>query len=336
MATKNTRRPIRKIALEEHFEAPGMARENYDGSIFARFSTQAVGKLRTLLQDFDDERIATLDECGIDLMVLSQTGPGVQVEKDTAKATRLAREANDFLSERIQRHRTRYAGFAHLALQDPRGAADELQRCVEELGFVGALINHHTNGQYLDRDTFSPFWERAAALGVPVYLHPADPYDSPHVYQGSRALYGPAWTWNCEISAHALRIALGGVFDHFPAAKLIIGHMGETIPFYLSRLDSRVPLVNAGLKRLPSQVLRAHLFITTSGVCSNHALRCSINELGIDNVLFSTDYPYEDARVAADWIETAPLTDEERTKVCYQNAQHVLKLALPSTSPRLS
>ncbi len=326
MATDAVRKPTRKIGLEEHFAAPMLDAERYDGPIMAHFNPAGVKKMESELADFDDERIPLMDATGIDVMVLSQTSPGVQVEKDAVKATRLAREANDYLAARIARHPRRFGGFAHLALQDPTGAADELQRCVEQLGFAGALINHHTLGEYLDADKFSVFWERVTALDVPVYLHPADPYDAPHVYQGVAALYGPAWTWNCETGAHALRLVFGGTFDRFPTAKLIVGHMGETIPFYLWRLDSRVPLVDPSFKGVPSEKVRKHLYVTTSGVCSSAALRCAIDEMGVDHVLFSTDYPMEDARIAADWIDSAPLTGEERAKVCHANAERILKL----------
>jgi 2,3-dihydroxybenzoate decarboxylase len=326
MATlTNLRHAMLKIALEEHFDAPGMVAAGYDAADVARFPREARTRIRSLLEDLDDTRIATMDTCGIHVMVLSQTAPGVQAEKDAAKAARLAREANDYLAQRIARHPTRYIGFAHLALQDPRGAADELERCVRQLRFVGALINHHTNGEYLDDDRFAPFWERVVALDVPVYLHPADPYDLPHVYRGCPGLSGPVWTWNCETSAHALRLVFAGTFDRFPGAKLILGHMGETIPFYLWRLDSRFALMNPSAERKPSEIIRQHLYVTTSGVCSNAALRCSIDELGSDHVLFSTDYPYEDAQLAARWIEAAPLTDDERKNVCYENAQRILK-----------
>jgi 2,3-dihydroxybenzoate decarboxylase len=316
---------MQRLALEEHFEAPGIEREDYDGAIFRSFDATAAAIVHRRLNDFDDERLAMMDACGIAVTVLSQTAPGVQVERDAVKAVRLAREANDFLAERIRRHPTRYAGFAHLALQDPAAAADELQRCVEQLRFCGALINHHTLGEYLDADRFAIVWERASSLEVPIYLHPADPFDKPAVYQGSEGLKGPVWPWNCETSAHALRLIFAGTLDRFPGARLILGHMGETIPFYLWRLDSRAALVLPQMKRPPSQVVRERIVITTSGVCSNAALRCSIEEMGIDNVLFSTDYPYEDAQIAADWIDAAPLTDEERAKVCYANARRILK-----------
>jgi 2,3-dihydroxybenzoate decarboxylase len=319
---------VSKIAIEEHFDSPGTAQESYDGAIFAHFPVETTRKIQSIITDVDDGRIAAMDSDGIDFMVLSQTTPGVQIETDTAKATRIAREANDFLAERIQRHSARFGGFAHLALQDPAGAADELERCVRQLGFVGAMINGHTNGAYLDEDRFTPFWERVVALDVPVYLHPADSYDSPRVYRDRPEISGGVWAWNCETSAHALRLLMGGTFERYPAT-LILGHMGETIPFYLWRIDSRATLMAPQLKCRPSEIIRRHLVVTTSGVCSNAALRCKIDEMGIDRVLFSTDYPYEDSKLHVDWIDSAPLSDDERAKICHENATRILKLTRP-------
>ena len=176
MTEENRRNRVMKIAIEEHFDSPGTAKEAYDGPIYAHFPPEVASNFQSIISDVDDGRIAAMDVDGIDFMVLSQTTPGVQIEKDAAKAARIAREANEFLAERIRRHPTRFGGFAHLALQDPEAAAEELERCVQDLGFVGAMINGHTHGAYLDEDQFAPFWERVVALDVPVYLHPADPY----------------------------------------------------------------------------------------------------------------------------------------------------------------
>ena len=322
---------MRKIALEEHFEAPGMSQ--YEASIMAAMPAAVAQRLSCALVDFDDARIATMDECGIDVMVLSQTSPGVQIEKSAEVAERNARSANDFLAERIARHPARYRGFAHVAMQSATAAADELERCVKQLGFVGALINGQTNGVYLDHRSNDPFWERVAALDVPVYIHPANPYGSPHVYEGRPEIAGAVWGWNCETSAHFLQLVFAGLFDRFPTIKIILGHMGETIPFYLWRIDSRaLTLLQQPPARKPSQVIREHLIVTTSGVCSDAALRCAIEEMGIDSVLFSTDYPYEDAPAAARWIDRAALTAQERERVCYKNAERVLRLS-PKMTP---
>jgi 2,3-dihydroxybenzoate decarboxylase len=273
-------------------------------------------------------RLEAMDKAGIELSVLSVTTPGVQAEKDARTAIRLARAANDFLAREIERHPTRYAGFAHLPLQDPKAAADELGRCVAELGFKGAMINGHTNGHYLDEESYFPFWERVQELGVPIYLHPCDPSDMPQMYRDHPELLGPTWSWTVETGTHALRLVFGGIFDRFPNVTVILGHMGETLPFLLWRLDSRsrIQSPDKSAARPPSEVIRKNIVITTTGVCSHPSLLCALSALGEDNVMFSVDYPYEDSSIAADFIETAPISESVRAKVCHRNAQRLLHL----------
>jgi 2,3-dihydroxybenzoate decarboxylase len=270
-----------------------------------------------------------MDKAGIDLAVLSVTTPGVQAERDTRIAIRRAREANDFLAHEIRKHPTRYAGFAHLPLQDAKAAGNELARCVEDLGFKGAMINGHTNGHYLDEEMYHPFWERVQELDVPIYLHPCDPYDMPHMYQGHRELLGATWSWTVETATHVLRMVFGGTFERFPKVTLILGHMGETLPYLLWRLDSRSRVLKRpGQEQswLPSKVIRNNIVITTTGVCSHPALLCALTALGEDRVMFSVDYPYEDCGVAAEFVETAPISEDLRAKVCHGNAERLLRL----------
>lgn len=316
----------RKIALEEHFTTPELAhryvaRPTRSDALFADIERRLV--------DFDALRLETMDRAGIDLSVLSVTTPGVQAECDAATAIRLARAANDALAEQVARHPTRYAGFAHLPLQDPEVAAAELERCVRQLGFVGALINGQTCGQYLDADGFLPFWERVAALDVPVYLHPGQLADQPAMFAGRPELKGAVWAWTADTATHALRLVFGGTFTRFPNVRVILGHMGETLPFLLWRLDSRWQCeLGAELPpdQRPSALIRRHIAITTSGVCDPSALTHALAALGEDQVMFSVDYPYEDTATAAAFIETAPLSPEARSKVCAGNARRLLKL----------
>ncbi len=181
---------------------------------------------------------------GVGLAVLSISGPGVQVEPDAAVAIKLAQQANDLLATKVHRRRDRYAGFAQLAMQDP--AADELEPSVRDLGFVGAMVNGHTNGIYLDDPRYEPFWERMQALDVPLYIHPADSYVLPYVLKGCGELLKPTWEWTTETSTHFLRLLFAGVFDRYPWLKIILGHMGETLPFMLWRLDSRSAFIYGG------------------------------------------------------------------------------------------
>lgn len=316
-----------KIALEEAFGAPGM--ERYLPPWLAEAPPAEIAKIDANLADFD-RRIEVMDAAAIDVMVLSETSPGVQAERDVAAAVERARASNEFLKAQIDRHPQRYRGFAHLAMQDVSAACAELERCVTGLGFLGALVNGQTQGVYLDDPRYLPFWDRVAELGVPFYLHPADPYRQPHVLEGHTELQAAVWGWNLETSSHFLRLVFSGLFDRYPDLTIILGHMGETLPFYLWRLDSRYAFyaesAKVRLRMKPSEYLRRNLAVTTTGVCSDDSLRCAIGALGVDRVMFSVDYPYEDAQGAADWIDAAALTDAERNLVCRQNAARILRL----------
>ena len=216
------------------------------------------------LTDFGEQRLQDMDRAGIGRVVLSIAGPGVQVERDAARATSKARESNDFLAAEIQKRPDRYSGFAHLGMQDPKGAADELERCMRDLKFCGAMINGQTNGQYLDAPALYPFWERAEALGAVIYLHPADPAAQPAVLSGYKGLMRPMWGWGFETGSHALRLVVSGHFDRFPRSKLMLGHLGETLPFLLWRFDSRAKFYGLKLNKhavrvYPREHLRHHV-----------------------------------------------------------------------------
>ncbi|MDX2105024.1 MAG: amidohydrolase family protein [Candidatus Melainabacteria bacterium] len=321
---------MKKIALEEHFSGPGF--EHYLESVRGLFNHSAYLEIESLLPEFNEKRLTAMDNAEIKIAVLSQTAPGVQRETDAKLALTLARQSNDFLAKQISLCPERYRGFACLALQDPQEAARELKRCINEYEFVGALVNGHTNGVYLDDKQYWPFWQTVAELDVPVYLHPADSYDQPHVYSGRPELHGATYSWTCETAAHALRLVFGGVFDHFPSLKIILGHMGEALPFMLWRIDSRIDIGPFGdkTKRKPSEIIRDHFVITTSGACSNGPLLCSLSELGEESVMFSVDYPYEDTAAAVNFIENAPIPENVREKVCFRNAERVLKISVSS------
>ncbi len=324
--------PMRKIALEEAFTAPTLA--PYLETTLRLVEPKARPPFVHMLEDLAEQRLAAMDAAGIDLFVLSQTSPGVQVEKDPGVAVRRAREANDYLHGQIQLRPDRYRGFAHLAMQDVRAAGDELERCVRDLGFLGALVNGNTGGVYLDDERYLPFWDRVARLGVPVYIHPADPAVQPQVFADYPVMQGAVWGWSVDNSSHFLRLLFSGLFDRFPELTVILGHMGETLPFYAWRIDSRYALLTHlarhRLQKKPSDYFRSNLVITTTGVCQDSALQCALAELGEDRVLFSVDYPYEETRAAAAWIERAPLTEAQREKICFRNAERVLRLGAPA------
>jgi 2,3-dihydroxybenzoate decarboxylase len=317
---------MRKIALEEHFMAPGL--DLYEKAIAAAMGPGIFDNFSKRLAELDKIRIEAMDQAGIDICVLSQTAPGLQIEPDSKLAVAKARQANDFLAQAIEKHPKRFRGFAHLALQDTDAAIAELDRCVNTLGFKGVMINGHTNGAYLDEAVFYPFWQHVAKLDVPIYLHPASSFDTPHMYNGHPDLTGPTWGWMVETGTHALRLIFSGLFDKLPTLKVILGHMGETLPFLLWRFDSRAAITKHPilLQKRPSQYIKENFVVTTSGVCANAPLLCSIEAMGEDNVLFSVDYPYEESAVAANFIDTAPISETTRAKICHQNAQRILKL----------
>ena len=315
---------MKKIALEEHFMAPGL--EEYWKSTMGNVDPAMYDHVSRRLFDFGELRLREMDEAGIEIAVLGVAGPGVQIETDVKLASRKAAEANDFLARIVTDNSKRYSGFAHLALQDPVSAGRELERCVRDLGFRGAMINGHTNGQYLDDPALNPFWERAEALGTPIYLHPTDPVATYSVLVGCDSLKRAMWEWGLETGSHALRLIFNGVFDRFPGAKLILGHLGETLPFLLWRFDSRAKLYGLKLERAPSQYIRSNIWVTTSGMFSADPLLCSINSLGHERVMFSADFPLKSTREAGKFMDEVPLEQAVKNDVAFANAERLLGL----------
>jgi 2,3-dihydroxybenzoate decarboxylase len=213
-------------------------------------------------------------------------------------------------------------------MQDAAAAADELERCMRELKFCGAMINGHTNGKYLDDRAYDPFWERAQALDALIYLHPADPVTPAPVLDGHKGLRRATWEWTFETGSHALRIVFGGVFDRFPRARLGLGHLGETIPFLLWRFDSRTgpDFYAVKLAKRPSQYVKENVVVATSGMCSAEPLNCTIDALGHDRVMFAADYPFESVEEAGHFIDNVPLDEGVRNAICSETAARLLKL----------
>lgn len=317
---------VKKIALEEHFLSPGLV--DYWRPTVATVDPKLAGSLLTRLNDFGAVRLQSMDEAGIAHAVLSIAGPGVQSEREVATAVRRARESNDFLAGEVQKRPDRYSGFAHLPMQDPKAAADELERCVRDLKFAGAMINGHTNGQYLDHPSLHLFWERAEALGAPIYIHPTDPVALAPVLEGYNGLRRATWEWGFETGSHALRLVFGGLFDRFPGAKVVLGHLGETLPYLLWRFDSRAKLYGVKLARQPSDYIRENFRVTTSGMCSAEPLDCAIAALGHEHVMFAADYPFESAQEAGEFMDHVALDAKIRDDVAVNNA--VRYFGLPS------
>jgi len=318
---------VRKIALEEHFLSPGF--DGYWHASVSGVDAKAVGNLFARLTDFGEMRLEAMDRAGIARAVLAIAGPGVQSERDTATATRRACESNDFLAREIAKRPDRYSGFAHLAMQDAKAAAAELERCMRDLNFCGAMINGHTLGQYLDTVELYPFWERAEALGAAIYLHPADPVAQPSVLSGYKVLMRPMWGWGFETGSHALRLVVSGHFDRFPRSKLMLGHLGETLPFLLWRFDSRAKFSGLKLKKSPSKYIRENITVTTSGMCSAEPLDCTLAALGRERVMFAADYPFEVTHEAGEFLDATPLAEPLREAIAYKNAASYLGLPNP-------
>jgi predicted TIM-barrel fold metal-dependent hydrolase len=318
---------MRVISLEDHFWTPAVA-----DAIGALRNPDTVGDspLAANLEDLGERRLAAMDDAGIDLQVISHTTPGVQ-HLDARTAVPLARDANDVLARAVAEHPGRFAGFATLATEAADESADELERAVTELGFKGAMINGHTNGRFLDDPAFDVLLARAERLGVPLYLHPTEPVTAVRdaYYRGfdppvAWFLSAAAWGWHAETGLHVLRMVLGGVFDRHPELQLIIGHMGEMLPFMLERIDDNLPPQVTGLDRLPSEYILANVHITTSGLFSVPPLMCALEVFGVERVLFSVDWPYAPNEAGRRLLDAAPVSPGDLERIAGGNAERLL------------
>jgi uncharacterized protein len=328
------------ITLEEHYATPafmdGPGRQIRKEAEAARAHPQVAAGLARLIEqlcDIGEGRIADMDTAGIDVQVLSLTSPGVE-QLDAVQAVALARETNDTLAEAVRRHPDRLAGFAALPTADPDAAADELQRAVGEHGFKGALINGHTRGRYLDDKFFWPVLACAEELGVPLYLHPTPPPQSAirDLYAGNYApqvagvLATAAWGWHIDTAIHVIRLILSGVFDQFPGLQLVIGHLGETLPFMLPRLEQALPTELTNLDRPVGAYLRENVHYTFSGFNWTPAFLDLFLQVGADRMMFSTDYPYGSMTQARTFLDQLPASTADKERIAHGNAERLLRL----------
>jgi gamma-resorcylate decarboxylase len=316
-----------KIGLEEHF-----ALEQTLGDSEAYVGAATWVELRRRLLDIP-HRLAHMDALGIEMLILSLNAPAVQAIVDPAQAVEMARVANALLAEEIGKHPGRFAGFAALPMQDPDAAATELERCVSEYGFVGALVNGYSQiGDsetcvYYDAPQYRPLWALFERLDVPFYLHPREPSER-KAYAGHPWLVGPAYGFGAETGLHALRLAGSGLFDAFPKLTIILGHLGEGLPFNLYRIDERIrwsPLGYPAKKQI-SDYFAENFYITTAGNFRTQALINCILELGADRILFSTDYPFEEMTEAATWFDGTAISEGDRRKIGRDNARRLFRL----------
>ena len=250
---------------------------------------------------------------------------------EASQATRLAAASNDALAAAVQAHPTRFAGLAAIAPQDPPAAAREIERAARTLGLSGLIINSHTMGEYLDAPRYRPIFEAAQAFDMPVYLHPREPAPSMVTPFLDYGLFFAGWGFAAETGLHAMRLIMSGLFDRFPRLRIVLGHMGEGIPFWLQRIDNRYLLeVKIGavreLPKLPSQYFLDNFVITTAGVTSMPALRLCLDVLGAERILFAADFPYEDDGEAVRFMDGAAVTEDERRQIYETNACRVFKL----------
>jgi 2,3-dihydroxybenzoate decarboxylase len=311
--------PAHRIAIEEHFWTPELRglRRGHD--------VLADPALAERLSDLGELRIAEMDAAAIDLQVISHVEPATQ-NFEPAEAVRLAVAANDLLHQAIRAHPARFAGFAALPTPDPQAAAHELERAVTELGFKGAMVHGLTRGAFLDEKPFWPILEAAQRLDVPIYLHPATPH--PDViaayYEGYPSMVRVGHGFTSEMSAAAIRLVLSEVFENFPRLQIILGHLGEALPFLLPRVDRYVSRQMKG--RSFADTLRKHFYFTTGGKFTHTALQCTIEAIGIERLMFAVDWPFHSNLDGAAFIETAPIGADAKEMIFAGNARRLLRL----------
>jgi uncharacterized protein len=321
---------MKTITLEEHFltESYVRATESYLEKIGMQFPAMDANLL-----DLGAGRIAAMDEGGIDLQVMSLVAFGLE-GLNAADGTAVAREVNDELAAAVSAHPDRLAGFATLALKDVGEAAKELERCIRGLGFCGVMVNGLVDGRFLDDARFLPFFEAAAALDVPVYLHPApapetvrEAYYSRLPGEMGRMLSIAGWGWHSETALHTLRLIVSGLFDKLPALQLIIGHMGEGLPFALAR-SSGMLSGPAKLKQAVAEYFKTNIHLTTSGYFSLPPLQCALDVVGIERMMYSVDYPFSANTKGKDFLEKVAgmLSPAEIEMLAGGNAARVLKI----------
>ena len=330
--------PKRIIALEEHIAFPDMvqriplATRQQAGWPADDDPHSPVREQGRQLAEIGPERLRLMDESGITVQVLSISGPGAELLPPT-EGPAFAREYNDQLAAAIARHPERFRGFAHLPMTNPAAAADELARTVRDYGFLGALLNGTTRGLFLDDPQFAPLLAQAEELGVPLYLHPGIPpapvrsvyYERLPDGLGER-LSMAGFGWHAETAIHVLRLILSGTLEKYPRLKLIIGHMGEMLPVMMARIDMTVPIEQTKLPRTVSQTLRDQVYITTSGIFTRPPLEAALATFGLDNILFSVDYPYAPNTPGHEFLAGLQMPPADIAKLAYGNADQLLGL----------
>jgi predicted TIM-barrel fold metal-dependent hydrolase len=324
---------MRTITLEEHFASPGFFEG--PGREFKERAQRSGGRDAEFfgrLADLGAKRLAEMDAAGIDMQVVSLQYPGTeQCAED--EATAVANEANDFLAAAVKKHPTRFAGLAALPTAAPQKAAAELERRVRQQGFKGAIVNGHNRGRYLDDTFYWPILECADALNVPIYLHPTRPPQAVieasyggFAPQVSWMFSGPGWGWHIETAVHVVRMILGGVFDRFPKLQIVVGHLGEGLPFMLPRLDRNMAPELTKLKRRLADYLRQNVHYTFAGFNFPATFLDLLLEVGVERIMFSVDYPYGSMAKAREFLENLPVSAADRARIAHSNAEKLFRL----------
>ncbi|HEY5898656.1 MAG TPA: amidohydrolase family protein [Burkholderiales bacterium] len=321
-----------KIGLEEHFAIPDTLADSK-----GFLADQTWPELESRLTDLQARRLAEMDRHGMQMMILSLNAPAIQAVHERRKAVEIARRANDFLAREVAKRTDRFQGLAALAMQDPDQATRELVRCVKELGFRGALVNGFSQIDepnsmvYLDDPRYAGFWAECEKLEVPFYLHPRNPLPSAaQIYEGHPWLLGPTWAFGQETAVHALRLMASGLFDRHPRLQIILGHLGEGLPYSIWRCDNRNAWTKApprypAKKRL-GEYLQQNFYLTTSGNFHTPTLVNAMLEVGADRIMFSTDWPFENVDHAAIWFDACTISEADRLKIGRTNAERLFKL----------
>lgn len=328
---------MKKIALEEAFAVKGVEALTPQLLLLREFRQN-----EEKLQDLTDMRLRAMDEGEIEISVLSATSPSTQGVRDPETEIGTAKIWNDYAAHAIERRKDRLNAFACLPMRFPDAAIDELHRAVKELGLAGALINGYDNAGglppiYFDAPEYLDFWRAAEALDVPVYIHPRTvPDDRVTTYQPYQELKSAAWGFHIETAEHVLRLIISGLFDRVPNLKIIVGHMGEMLPFWCWRIDHRiqkegwdgeVAAKNGRPRELSvTEYLKRNIYITTSGLFNTPALDHALKVMGPQHVMYSVDYPYEDYLEANEWFESLDYASDILHAIAYDNAKKLLKL----------
>ncbi len=318
------------IALEEEFMVDStkeMFTSSYQEHRYTfEASSQILGKnIIDAMLDLGDDHLAAMDEAGIDLQVLSAM---VMQIPDIKTLINIAIEGNNQAAETIKKHPTRYSAFANLPFAEPKAAIKEFERCLK-MGFVGTMIYGSINGEFLDNKKYWSILEFAEAHDKPIYIHPFFPLSgfADAYFKGRTELLGPEWGFMVDASSHFMRMLTGGVFDQFPKLKIILGHLGESIPYNMERIDNRLSAyTKEKLKKSAAEYIKENLYVTTSGNFSTPSLLCAVATLGIDHVLFSVDWPNEANKTAVNFLKNLPVSEADLEKIAYKNATRILNL----------